>query len=209
MLCFGNVVLWLLVSWCIYCLILVLPPALQLTHYDADTPSHRPPSPARSGSGGQTPRSPSADENGESPTVSKTQAPLDDHDRRTAKSTQKKGGRLADVDERDHGGRSSRQIHSAVDSSSHPYPRQLSYESEPDHLQSLSGRKTSSGGWCQHMYPHVPACRLACLSALLTPWTLHYYGNNVGYIFLMKGHLAKGLRWNFRFSFAHICSYRI
>lgn len=172
MLCFGNVVLWLLVSWCIYCLILVLPPALQLTHYDADTPSHRPPSPARSGSGGQTPRSPSADENGESPTVSKTQAPLDDHDRRTAKSTQKKGSRLADVDERDHGGRSSRQIHSAVDSSSHPYPRQLSYESEPDHLQSLSGRKTSSGGWCQHMYPHVPrlsACLSVGLVNLLNP----------------------------------------
>lgn len=167
----------------------MLPPALQLSHYDADTPSsRRPPSPARSGSGSQTPRSPVVDENGESPKLSKTQAPLDDHHDRhtmvTVKSTQKKGSRLADVDERDHGRPSSRQIHGAVDSSSHPYPRQLSYESEPDHLQSLSGRKTSSGGWCQHMYLHVPRLSASLSVGLVNPLgPFVTVGTNVGYIF--------------------------
>lgn len=113
-----------------------LPPALQLTHYDADVPSHGPPSPAYS-------HGPPGSENGDSPVLSRKPfgtAHLDDRQSVEVKSVQRKG---SDADDHDY----RRSYHNAGDSSVSSYPHRSSYEPEPDYSVSRPGRKPNAGGW--------------------------------------------------------------
>lgn len=119
-------------------LVSALPPALQLTHYDADAdaPTHGPPSPAHSGSGVH---GPPGSENGDSPVLSRKPigtARSDDRHSIEARSVQKRGSDSDDHDHRHPG-----------DSPVSPYPRRSFYDPEPDYSDSRPGRKPNAGGW--------------------------------------------------------------